>query len=280
MDHMRVLILPLSGCVLAAAVGQAHAQYSGVFDGFGLFKDARFEQTGSGVYSTVSYGFTATALEQDPSSETVTAVELNWSDAGGSPRSGTLTPSGIQWTYWGGSYANEADLSDVFPDANDYEYLVTMDGIGTVSEVLDGPGDLWPDTVPLVNNYDALQSADPLSDIVVGFDGFSSPADANLRFTTVTILDEHGWVWSDKVANDITSVSIPAGTLAGGVEYEMHLLYESREYTGGLTTFPDAQRNFEFDYRTVLSLVTVPAPPSGVAFAGAMVWLARRRRRA
>lgn len=268
--------------VLGAASAPAQAApITNTLQGVGLGKYGHFAQTGPASISTTGFEFIASALEQPAPIESITAAELRWTDGDGAARTMPLSQSGPQWSYFDFSpYPTLSDLTDVYPAVNDFWFDFKIDGIGDVSELVDGPDDLWPPMIPRFDNYDEIVNADPASDLALMFPAYTRPAGALLAKSRTALFDTSGYVWDDSGDETLTTTTIPAGTLIPSEDYRLILEFEVRYLEGAtLTYFTDAGFDLTWKYTTEIHFTAAPAPSSGLALAALGGPLALRRRR-
>jgi hypothetical protein len=281
MQARRYLLIAVVAGIASPVIHGAPPFYD-TFQTFGLAKVGHYDQTGPGATVLQYYNFSAGAYQESPSAETVDAIDLSWVDGSAVSHSVSLSALFPQWSYGDPvSYASEAALTAMYPSANEYDFDIDVAGEGTFTESFDGPDDLYPDTIPMVNNYTALQAADPSSDIMIEFDGYSTGPEANVLDIQATVTDGGGYVWGENTGNSTdTSLTIPAGTLNPGETYYLSLKYEARRLDGGVGTyFPDASVNYSWIYFTDLDLVTIPEPAAGLMMGLGLLAVLRRRRR-
>jgi hypothetical protein len=280
MRHGTSLARAVGALTVLAGGGSALAglTFENTINTFGIIKTGHYVQVNAGTVGTQSYDFFAGATEQNPADHLVQLMDFRHANMDGTPNSQGMADVGGAWEFDDSAmYGNEGSLSFEYPSTNDYTFAVTVDGMGVFEEPIDGPNDLYPDVVPKVNNFAALQMADPNADITIQFAGFGNIGGLNLVKATVT--DGIGSVWGDQGVNTDTSLTIPGGTLDPNASYDLYLRYETfQNYNDRTFVFPDSLAAFTFRYETKVSLITIPAPG-----AGAMLMLgaasARRRRR-
>lgn len=265
------------GLVACPAPGQ---EIRDTLEGFGLLKYGYFEQTGPGTTSVLRYEFKGTALELLSPAQTINGVDLRWADASMVAQMAAMSKVSAEWSHWDIGYPSEAALTAMYPPANEYQYDIDVQGIGVVTESIDGPGDLWPDRIPSFDNYASIVSADPAGDITTLFSEWVPPAMANVTKSRVALFDSGGFVWHAPGDEMMTSAVIPGGTMTPGETYRLTLEYESRFLDApSLTFFTDAFVNFTWKYTTQIEFVAVPAPGVGASVGVLALFALRHRRR-
>lgn len=270
------------GSLSFGASAWAGTRFQSTIDTFGVVKTGHFVQVSPGVVGTQSFDFLAEAIEVGSPSHDVQLADFKYVNQDSIPNSVGMPEGPAGSWVWDdpAMYGNEAAMDYFYTSANDYTFRMTVNGLGAFEEAIDGPSDLYPDVVPKVNNYTALQSAVPNMAIPVLFDGFGNVGAVNV--VRVAVMDGPTPVWSGQGLNTDTSLDIPGGVLAPNHAYNLFLTYETyQSYADRTAYFPDALAEYTFAYETKLSLVTgVPGAGSVAAFGVGGVWLCRRRRRA
>lgn len=268
------------GVGVVCASASAGVTFENTVSGFGIFKTGHYVQVSAAVVGTQSYDFLAAFTEENPADHNVQVADFRYVNQDTIPNSvGMLEgPPGV-WTWDDPTmFGNESAMDYTYTSANDYTFALTVDGMGVFEEAIDGPSDLYPDVVPRVNDYTALQSVNPVAGVPVTFDGFGNIGGLNL--VKVFVKDGPTIVWSGQGLNTDASIAIPGGVLAPNHAYDLFLRYETFQNYNNLTAyFPDALAAYTFRYETKVSLVTtVPGAGSCGVLGVWGVFLSRRRR--
>lgn len=248
---------------------------------FGILKRGNYVQVDAVTVGTQSYDFFAGFTEQPSPAHNVLTADFKYTNMDSIPNSvGIAETSPGAWAWDDPTmYGNEAALSFTYTPANDYIFRLHVDGLGAFEESIDGPTDLYPDAIPRVNNYAALQSADVTSDVPVTFSGFGSVGALNTVALRIEPSGSNAVAFSTQGANTDTMLTIPGGALAPNMTYDMFLIYETfQNYNDRTTIFPDALAAYTFRYETRVTFSTVPTPGAITIAALAIYPFTRRRR--
>lgn len=286
MQRMCVSWCAAGAGVVLASSGVAWggpATFENTVNTFGVIKTGHFVQVDAATVGTQSFDFFAGFTEENPADHNVQLADFKYTNQDAIPNSvGMLEGSPGAWQWADPTmYGNQAAMDYFYTSANDYIFRLHVDGMGAFEESIDGPSDLYPDAVPRVNNYNALQAGvDPTMDVPVTFDGFGSVG--GLNQVVVRVVPTGGLVqaWSGSVANTETALSIPGGVLDPSTSYDLYVRYRTfQNYNDRTSVFPDALAAFTFRYETKVTFTTGLPSPGAAAALGVWGCAASRRRR-
>ncbi len=230
---------------------------------FRMFNAAEYTQTAAGT------AFQGYSYEMDDITAGSTALNSATVTYPGAGSPATLTQSPTDPTFFNeyfGPYASLANLHSALPFGN-YTTTVT-NGTTTLNATINYAADYFEPTVPALSaaSFGAVQDWNPNQALTINFNAFTPNATTTGEVGTyVTIFGPNSTPFSTFVAPNVTSVTIPADTLAGGTNYSLQISQGGRvvvpQNAQGITT------EFGFNNDTTIDFTTVPEPAE-LALAG------------
>jgi hypothetical protein len=185
-----------------------------------------------------------------------------------------LTPlaENLSLSFDGGSFiafgfaSSQADLDTRFPSGV-YQYSISGGSLGSENANLTQTANLFPDAVPRVLNYDALQTLNVSSDFELQLNSYTTNPEINSPNVFVVVRDYFGGTtpFVDAFLNDRTTSVIPASTLVAGRLYVLTVYFSARHYDGS-AAFGGSTVGPSFDYATDMFFTPTEACPCPADF--------------
>ena len=248
----QIGIIGLSLLGLLATAGAASAQVKNADVGV----NPTYEQTGPGPGDVTSTGGFFSARAFVTSSGDYSGGTLTYGGTG-SPQTLSYVPADVAWEF-GASNDDFTTLQTDYP-TGDYVFSLTGSGEPSTSIGIDYEGGAYSN-IPYITNFEALEDMDANAPFVVDFDPYDPGSVAGASYIFFSITNSSGTVVfsQDGLSDNVTSVTIPAGTLLAGGTYSFDLLYSNRitgyDYING---YPVTQF---YDTHTDGTFTAVPEP--------------------
>lgn len=232
-----------------------------------LFNNIDYEQT-SGAAPTTSTGSFFDLGGDFQNAGDFDSVTVSFPGPG-SPVSPMIT--GTSFNFGSQLFATQADLQAAFPLGT---YTFTASNSITLASqtgVIDYTANLFTTAIPALAaaTYNGLQGMNPAASFAVNFDSFTPDPNASQGFTFFTVYDPitRNVVFTQGFLDpSVTSVTIPANTLAANTQYGFELDFSDR--LNGLDSANNVFTTQGFDVRTdglfTTGAAQAPEPASGI----------------
>jgi hypothetical protein len=243
---------------VAAGLQPAQAQISYV----SMFRNISYEQTGNGDTTSLNGAFCSLGLTSENANDFSTVSTTYPGPA--SPVSLSQTDA-TDFAYQTSLLPNQAAMDAQFPMGT---YTFNANGnAGPNTASFDYSSDTYAASMPYLagTSYSALQNANPNTAIPVQFSAFDTGTGASESYIFFTVYDYNtqSTVISDDgfLSPTTTGVTIPAGTLQYGNNYDFELDYSNRDSVASPGAEFDALLGFDMRVDGLFSTMAAPAPP-------------------
>jgi len=225
------LAVILGVAFLFLTLGQAKAADIGLFS---LYKRQVFVQTNAGPPGPRCSPFMFDAIVELTASNSIAAAAL----VGPAGTQTALTVSEEQeflprrWLYWTcGSFDSAQALEATWPAGAYSFFIFGKESFRTPA--LNLVGDAYPTNAPHIANFIEAQSVDPAKDFVLRWDTLPEGTTNDTVFVSVRNLADQSAVFNTpflrgrgSLDGTATAVTIPAGTLAPGLDYDVYVRFD------------------------------------------------------
>lgn len=275
---MNSLKLSVFAALAACLAAEASAQSASAYDFF-ITRD--FYQTSASTRDVVGSGFAFRIEGVNPSQFNYASVEIPHADPDGGSSYRVVLDSDYSYGQFFGNAADPFQRDEYQP--GDYNFYLGNNGVDEESASISYSQQHAFSDVPLLSQFDDIHNLSDGQGISLTIPGFTPGPGTNDNHTFYTLYDDTlgttilGGISADTSAFNL---DILGGTLIGGHDYSLRVVYSSRFRTlnagfGGATSY----LCFDNAVTNSFSVAAVPEPATMAALGLGAVALLRRRRK-